>query len=97
MWKSLKKYNAALLHKGAISENAMRYYEMRKIVDPWLLLLGAMVGCGLGLELLLGPNDSVRIAVVMLIGAPSLLGMLHAGGTFWFGAIRADIRRRRSR
>ena len=97
MWKSLKKYNAALLHKGAISEGAMRYHEMRVIADPWMLLMGAMVGCGLGLELLLGPNAHVRTAIVVLIGFPSLLGMLHATCTYLFGAIRADIRRRRSR
>lgn len=97
MWKSLKKYNATLLHKGAISEGAMRYHEMREIAYPWMLLMVAMVGCGFGMELLVGPNASVRTAIVVLIGVPSLLGMTHATSTYLFGAIRADICRRRSR
>ena len=95
MWKSLKKYNAALLHKGAISEGAMRYLDLRQIALPWMLLNCAMVLCVIGAEFLFGPNAFIRIAIVVLIGVPSLLGLIHATSTYLFAAIRADLRRRR--
>lgn len=95
MWKLLTRYHAALLHKGAISEDAMRYFEVQEIAHPWVLLLWPMLACGIGSEFLLGPNDVVRIAIAVVFGVPMTLGLTYATGTYLFAALRADLRRKR--
>lgn len=96
MWRRLKRYHAALVQRGADSDDLARYGEVQAIALPWILALFPMVIVGMVADGLAGPHaESVRIGVVLVFGFPILIGVLHATGAYLFGAVRADLRKHR--
>lgn len=92
----LKRYHIALVRRGAISEDLVRYGEVQAIALPWLLALFPMIIVGMVADRLAGPHAQwARIGVVLVIGVPLLIGMFHATGAYLFGAVRADMHKHR--
>lgn len=97
MFTWLARYHASLLRAGATAPSATHYANVQRLAVPWFLALLGMIFGTLIADAVSGPSQRVRATIGLLLGLPIFIGMTHALGTYLFGAIRSDLRGKRSR
>lgn len=92
----LRRYCGYLTRRADAAEHAAaRYSDVQMIALPWLIPLAATVILSAVSETVVGLNSTnATIGIVLVLGAPALLGMAFSLCVYLVAAVRAERRRK---